>query len=80
MTVGQELAKITGLKLLHNHISLELANRFFPWSTPEFNRIDRLIRFGIFREVAASDLPGLIFTFVYISFFSRRIDGPNESK
>jgi len=48
MTVGQELSKITGLKLLHNHISLELANQFFPWSTPEFNRIDRLIRFGIF--------------------------------
>ncbi len=65
MTIGQEIAKITGLKLFHNHLSLELANQFFDWSTKPFNRIDRMIRFGIFKEVAGSDLRGLIFTFVW---------------
>ena len=65
MTVGRELAKITGLKLLHNHMSLELVNQFFDFGTPPLRRLDKLIRFGIFKEVAKSDLPGLIFTFVW---------------
>jgi len=29
MTVGQELAKLTGLKLFHNHMSIELVRKFF---------------------------------------------------
>ena len=66
MTVGRELAKITDLKLFHNHMSLELANQFFDWSTDGFKQIDRLIRFGIFDIVAKSDLEGLIFTFVWV--------------
>lgn len=65
MTVGRELAKITDLKLFHNHMSLELANQFFDWSTDGFKKIDRLVRFGIFEVVAQSDLEGLIFTFVW---------------
>lgn len=65
MTVGRELAKITGLKLFHNHMSLELANQFFDWNTEGFKKIDSLLRFGIFEIVAQSDLEGLIFTFVW---------------
>ena len=65
MTVGQELAKITGLKLCHNHMSLELANQFFEFSTPPFRRLSTLFRTEIFKEVANSDLDGMIFTFVW---------------
>lgn len=65
MTVARELAKITGLKLFHNHMSLELVNQFFDFGTPAFERLDRVIRFAIFEEVAKSELPGLIFTFVW---------------
>ena len=65
MTVGQELAKITGLKLFHNHMSIELAYQFFEFGTKPFNRLVSLFREEIFREVANSDLPGLIFTFVW---------------
>lgn len=28
MTVGQELAKITGLKLFHNHMTIDLVSNF----------------------------------------------------
>jgi hypothetical protein len=66
MTVGKELATITDFKLFHNHMSLELANQFFDWSTDGFKKIDRLIRFGIFEIVASSDAKGLIFTFVWV--------------
>jgi stage III sporulation protein SpoIIIAA len=65
MTAARELAKITGLKLFHNHMSLELVNQFFDFGTPAFERLDRAIRFAIFEEVAKSELPGLIFTMVW---------------
>lgn len=65
MTVGQELEKITNLTLFHNHMSLELVNQFFDFGTPAFERLDRIIRFAIFGEIARSDLAGLIFTYVW---------------
>ena len=65
MTVGQALAARTELKLFHNHMSLELVNQFFDFGTPAFRRLDRLIRFGIFEEVAKSNLAGLVFTFIW---------------
>jgi cytidylate kinase len=65
MTVGMALAKRTGLKLLYNHMTLELVNQFFPFGTTAFERLDKSIRFDIFREIASSDLKGLIFTLVW---------------
>ena len=65
MTVGQELERITNFKLFHNHMSLELVNKFFDFGTEEFKRLDKKIRFNIFEEVASSHLEGLIFTYVW---------------
>lgn len=65
MAVGQELEKITGFKLFHNHMSIELVRQFFDFGTPSFERLDKAIRFAIFNEVVKSDLKGLIFTMVW---------------
>ena len=65
MTVGVELAKRTGLRLFHNHHTIELVLRFFPFGTPPFGRLVNEFRRRIFEEVAGSDLPGLIFTYVW---------------
>lgn len=65
MTVGHELAKRTGLKLFHNHMSIDLALNFFGFGELPFHRLVSEFRKRIFEEVAASDLPGLIFTFVW---------------
>jgi len=65
MTVGQELAKITDLKLFHNHMTIDLVSQFFPYSTEEGRRLINLFRQEIFKEVAKSDLDGLIFTYVW---------------
>ena len=46
-------------------MSIELVNKFFDFGTSEFERLDRQIRFNIFKEVAQSDLDGLIFTIVW---------------
>jgi hypothetical protein len=65
MSVGQAIAERTGLRLMHNHVSIELALRYFDHGTPAFRRIDGEIRRLVIGEVAASDLPGLVFTFVW---------------
>ena len=33
MTVGQELTKITNLKLFHNHMSIDLVSNFFSYKS-----------------------------------------------
>jgi hypothetical protein len=65
MTVGFELQRLTGLRLFHNHMAVDLALRFFDFGTPPFGRLVRDIRRRVFEEVAHSTLPGLIFTYVW---------------
>jgi hypothetical protein len=65
MTVGYELAKLTGFRLFHNHMTIELVLNFFSFGQPPFQRLVGEFRRRIFEEVAASDLPGLIFTYVW---------------
>ena len=65
MTVGQELAKQTGLKLFHNHMTIDLVSNFFDYGTVEGKRLVSLFRQEIFEAVAESGLPGLIFTYVW---------------
>lgn len=65
MTVGQELSKITGLRLFHNHMSIELARKLFaPDEKEEFKALNRTIRQKVFELFATGDLPGLIFTYM----------------
>ena len=73
MTVGAELARRTGLLLFHNHQTIELVLRFFPFGTPPFGRLVDEFRRRILEEVAASELPGLIFTYVWA------FDDPREA-
>ena len=62
MTVGQELAKLTGLRLFHNHMSIEPVLEVFHG----FNSAAVVgIREVIFREFAKTDNYGLIFTFMW---------------
>ena len=62
MTVGHELEKITDLKLFHNHMTIEFVAPFFSYGTETGKRLVKHFRNEIFKEVAASDLKGLIFT------------------
>ncbi len=65
MTIGKKLAEITDFKLLHNHISIELALQFFEHGSTGFSNLNEFFRKKIMEEVAGSDLPGLIFTYVW---------------
>ena len=65
MTVGHELSQMTGFRLFHNHMTIELILNFFDFGEPQFEALVSEFRQRVFEEVAASDLPGLIFTFVW---------------
>jgi hypothetical protein len=65
MTVGHALATLTGMRLFHNHMTIELVLRFFNYGEPPFQRLVSEFRSRILDEVAQSTLPGLIFTFVW---------------
>lgn len=64
MTVGREIEKETGLKLFHNHMTLELLHPFFGFS-PETFRLSGIIREEIFKSMAKSDMDGIVFTYVW---------------
>lgn len=64
MTVGQELSKITDLKLFHNHMTIDLVSHFFSYGTEVGKRLVDDMRKMIFEEVAKSNLEGIIFTCV----------------
>lgn len=62
MTVGQELMKITDLRLFHNHMTIEPVIEIFG----SFNgKVISRMREMIFEEFAASDNYGLIFTYMW---------------
>ncbi|MBQ8953381.1 MAG: shikimate kinase, partial [Clostridia bacterium] len=62
MTVGQALMEKTGLRLFHNHMMiepvLEIFGRFDGDVIGELREV-------IFRAFAKSDLPGMIFTYMW---------------
>ena len=62
MTVGQELMKITDLRLFHNHMTIEPVIEIF--GSFHGAAIDRL-REVIFEEFASSGLYGMIFTYMW---------------
>ncbi|ERJ11318.1 AAA family ATPase [Haloplasma contractile] len=65
MTIGQELATKTGLKLFHNHMTIDLLSNFFEFGDPGFKRLNGLFRREIFEEVSKGDSEGLIFTYMW---------------
>jgi len=62
MTVGQELAKITDLRLFHNHMMIEPVLEIFGYFNGK--AITRM-REVIFEEFANSEHYGLIFTYMW---------------
>ncbi len=62
MTVGQELMKITDLRLFHNHMTIEPVIEVM--GKYDGNTV-RELREVFFRNFAASDNYGMIFTFIW---------------
>ena len=64
MTVGQHLAEKTGLKLFHNHMTIEGICDLFANYSAERKRLTCLFREEVFRAFAKTEEYGLIFTYM----------------
>ena len=71
LTVARTLAQRTGFGLTHNHVAIEAALPLFEFGTDEYRRLIFQLRCDIYAAAAASDLPGLVGTFVW-NFASQR--------
>ncbi len=72
MTVGQELSKRTGLKLFHNHMTIDFVSDLFANQPQERGRLTNLFRQEIFEAYAKSDEYGMIFTYMWA--FDAQVD------
>jgi len=64
LTVAKELAKLTGFRLFHNHISIQFVQSLFEFGTEPFLRFTDKYRTEMIEE-AAKEGVDTIFTFVY---------------
>lgn len=65
MTVGYELQKQTDYKLFHNHMILEPIYNFWGYADEQLKRLTSEFRNRFFEEFGKSDIPGIIFTYVW---------------
>ena len=63
LTVARELASLTGYKLFHNHLAVDLLLSVFEFGSAPFVELREEIWLSIFEQSAQSNLLGLIFTF-----------------
>ena len=70
-----KLAKLTGFRLFHNHVSLDFVLSVFEFGTTQFWRVTDKFRLAMFEE-AAKEGVDTIFTFVY----SKTSDDPFVKK
>lgn len=63
LTVARELAAVTGFKLFHNHLTVDLLLSVFEFGSPPFVALREQIWLSVFEQACLSKLPGVIFTF-----------------
>lgn len=63
LTVARELARMTGYKLFHNHLTVDLLLAVFEFGSAPFVDLREQMWLSVFARAAKERLPGLIFTF-----------------
>jgi predicted kinase len=65
LTIAKEIARLTGFKVFHSHLTVNLVEAIFPRGTPSRSKLLWDLRYAVFAEAAQAHLDGLIFTMVY---------------
>jgi hypothetical protein len=63
LTVARELAALTGYRLFHNHLTVDLLLSVFDFGSSPFVELREEIWLSVFDRAGRAKLPGLIFTF-----------------
>ena len=56
LTVGTALSAVTGIKLVHNHLSVNLASALFPFQSAPWRRLLRQIRRDVLTEATKENV------------------------
>jgi predicted kinase len=63
LTIGRELATLTGYRLFHNHLVVDALLAVYDFGSPGFVELREQIWRAVFLRAAQDGPPGLIFTF-----------------
>ena len=65
LTIARGLAALTGFKLFHNHLTVDLVGAVFEFGSPSFVELREKIWLDVFSKAVSDGLDGLIFTFAF---------------
>ena len=65
LTIARELAKLTGYKVFHNHLTVDMADEVFAFGSRPWTEVVGRTRLLVADIAARERIPGLILTFVY---------------
>ena len=65
LTIARELAKLTGYKVFHNHLTVDMADEVFAFGSRPWGAVVGRTRLLVAEIAVKERIPGLIFTFVY---------------
>lgn len=65
LTVAQELSKIIGYKVLHNHLVNDLAEAIFEYGSPEYIKLVKKLWTESITTAVKSNIKGIILTYCY---------------
>lgn len=63
LTVARELSALTGWRLFHNHLAIDLVLSLFAFGTPHFVTLRDRVWMAAFEEACAAGLEAMIFTY-----------------
>jgi hypothetical protein len=63
LTVATELVALSGYRLFHNHLTVDLLLSIFDFGSEPFVELRETIWLSVIEQAAHAQLPGLIFTF-----------------
>src|SRR5882724_12388632 len=65
LAVARKLAKLTGLRIFHNHLAVDLVESVFEFDIPPFVELREKVWLDVFSRAVAANLDGLIITFAF---------------
>jgi adenylate kinase len=65
LTVARELAKLTGFRIFHNHLVVDLVESVFEFGSLPFVELREKVWLEVFSRAVSANLGGLIFTFAF---------------
>ena len=65
LTVARELSRLTGYRLFHNHLTVDLLTAVFEFGSEPFRQLREQIWLSVLARAGEEDVPGVIFTFAF---------------